>query len=212
MNMPTPRIEFNKRELDEQDVGADPYALFKRWWEEAIMAKLNMPDAAVFSTVTAQNCADARVVFIKEFDENGFVFYTNYQSAKGQEIAQNPCGHLVLFWSDFERQVRIQGKVVKTDRAQSESYFKTRPRSSQVGAWVSRQSEVLSSRAELESSFKEAQGSFKDIEVPCPPHWGGYCLKPRYFEFWQGRPSRLHDRFCFSLSDSQEWEIQRLYP
>lgn len=211
MVIAAPREDFGKRELNDDELGSEPYALLIRWWQEAINAQLMMPDAAVLSTVDSNNHPNARVIFIKDIDENGLVFFTNYQSQKGQELAHNPSASLVLFWADFERQVRIRGIVIKTNRADSEKYFNARPRGSQLGAWASKQSEELASREELDAHFLEAQTRFKDKEVPCPPHWGGYRLHPDYFEFWQGRSNRLHDRFAFTLT-AQQWKKKRLSP
>lgn len=212
MVIAAPRNDFGKRELSENELGTEPYGLLISWWQEALKAQLNMPDAAVLSTVDHENCPNARVIFIKDIDERGLVFFTNYQSQKGQELALNSSACLVLFWADFERQVRVRGTVAKTDRVESEKYFNARPRGSQLGAWASKQSEELTSRDELEARFKEVQARFDAAAVPCPPHWGGYRLHPNYFEFWQGRSNRLHDRFSFTLNKAQKWDIKRLSP
>ena len=204
--------DFGKGQLSEKELGVKPFSLLNRWWQEAIDADVLMPDAAVLSTVDQHNYPNGRVVFIKALEEAGLVFFTNYHSQKGRELLHNPAASLVLFWPDCERQVRIRGAVVKTDRAASEHYFQARPRGSQLGAWASKQSEVLTSRDELEARFKESEIRFTGQEVPCPPHWGGYCLDPNYFEFWQGRSNRLHDRFSYTLNDAGKWEIVRLFP
>ncbi len=171
-----------------------------------------MPDAAVLSTIGLDNHPDARVIFIKEFDERGLVFFTNYLSAKGQALAANPHACLTFFWPELERQVRVRGVVTKTNRSDSENYFKTRSRGAQLGAWASRQSEKLPSRLELDQAFKDIEAKFNDQDVPCPPHWGGLRLSPDYFEFWQGRKNRLHDRFMYERKGPNSWSVSRLSP
>ena len=198
--------------LDERLVDPDPIALFQRWFDDAIAARFPLPEAMSLSTVTAEGKPTARMVLLKRVDTDGFVFFTNYRSAKARELETNPNACLVFFWPLLERQVRIEGVVTKTSETESREYFATRPRGSQIGAWASPQSEVISGREMLEQRRAELEETYRDREIPWPEHWGGYCLKPERIEFWKGRPDRLHDRLLYVRQNDGSWIIQRLAP
>lgn len=206
------RQEYEKGILEEKDLPKSPLELFKTWWQEAIAADDPMRDAVYLSTIDSDNHPDARIVLLKSFDETGFYFFTNYQSAKGIELLENPSSCLVLYWPTLQRQVRIKGESLKTSRDTSHEYFSHRPRGSQLSSWASEQSQEISGRNYLETRVKDFEQQFLNQEVPCPPHWGGYCLKPHYFEFWQGRVDRLHDRFCFKKAEDGFFSVHRLAP
>ena len=199
------------RGLSEKDAGADPFALFDRWFREAREAGLYLPESMAVATSTADGKPSVRQLLLKTFDERGFVFYTNYESRKGAEIEENPRAALAIHWPILQRQVRINGPVEKTTAAESQDYFSSRPRGSQIGAWASDQSSVLGGRDELERKFRETKERFAAGDVPLPAFWGGYRVIPETFEFWQGRANRLHDRLRFTR-DGGEWTIDRLYP
>ncbi len=199
------------RGLTDEEAGPDPFALFDRWYREAREAGLYLPESMALATATADGRPSVRQVLLKAFDERGFVFYTNYDSRKGEEIAENPRAALAVHWPILQRQVRINGGVEKTTEEESYAYFSSRPRGSQVGAWASDQSSVLGGREDLERSFREAQERFGGGDIPLPSFWGGYRVIPETFEFWQGRADRLHDRLRFTRADG-EWTIDRLYP
>lgn len=206
------RRDFSYKKLDEKEVGDNPIAFFSRWIEEAIDSQILDPYAMCVSTVSQDGMPSSRIVYLRDLAENGFVFYTNYQSQKGKEIAFNPNASLNFYWAEIERQVRIAGRVKKYDAEKSDEYFANRPRESKIGAWASDQSSVLKSREELENKLEDLKGRFEgEEEIPRPPHWGGYILEPEMVEFWQGRPSRLHDRIRFS-KNGDEWLIERLSP
>lgn len=204
------RKDYSQKILEESSVAASPLAQFKAWLEEAIQAALPEPTAMVLSTVAA-NRPSSRVVLLKDIESNGFVFYTNYLSRKGEQLAANPFASINFFWAELERQVRIEGRIEKVSAENSDAYFSSRPRASQIGAWVSPQSKVIGSRTVLEDRMKELSAEFEDKPVPRPEQWGGYILYPDYMEFWQGRPSRLHDRIAYTLGGNQ-WTISRLAP
>ena len=205
------RKEYTKNGLDEREVAASPLAQFRSWFDAALNADLPEPNAMHLSTVD-ENCRpSSRIVLLKELDGKGFVFYTNYHGKKGRDLAVNPFASLTFFWVELERQVRIEGKVTKVSAEESDGYFAVRPRGSQIGAWVSHQSEIIPSREVLEQKQKEYEQQFADKAVPRPPHWGGYRLVPDRVEFWQGRPSRLHDRIAYDLRDGK-WTTSRLSP
>lgn len=206
------RTEYEKLTLSEADILEDPYEFLERWWQDAIDAKVDLLDAVYLSTVDENNHPDARIVLLKSFDERGLVFFTNYHSQKAKQLEHNPHASLIIFWPKIERQIRIRGQVQKTTRIESEEYFSSRPHGAQIGAWASPQSEVIKSRKTLEQSFRGLEQHYQEGGVPCPPHWGGFRLVPNYFEFWQGRPNRLHDRFRFMLKDREHWLIARLAP
>jgi pyridoxamine 5'-phosphate oxidase len=212
MNIADLRRSYTQKTLNETDTHADPFVQFEQWFQEAVNSQLLEPNAMTLATVDAQGQPSARIVLLKGFDQQGFVFFTNYDSYKGQALAQQPKAGLLFAWLELERQVRIEGQVSKIDAAESLAYFQSRPRSSQVGAWTSPQSQVLSDRSELDTRQAEVEAHFSGQEtLPLPPFWGGYRVQPRLFEFWQGRESRLHDRIQYQLRDG-EWERQRLAP
>lgn len=199
-------------ELSEASVDPDPIKQFARWFGDASAAGLKLPNAMTLATATPDGVPSARVVLLKEFDENGFVFYTNYDSQKGRELELNPHAALCFYWTELDRQVRIRGRVTKTTREESSDYFHTRPVDSQLGAWASRQSSVIASRDVLEEKMRELVREYEGGEVPLPPYWGGYRLAPDVIEFWQNRPSRLHDRLRYTRQPDGAWLIERLSP
>ncbi|HKX84519.1 MAG TPA: pyridoxamine 5'-phosphate oxidase [Pyrinomonadaceae bacterium] len=205
------RREYSREVLDETSVDADPFVQFGKWMNEAIASEMLDATAMVLSTVDAEHRPSSRVVLLKGFDERGFRFFTNYESRKGRELDANPNATVHFFWPELERQINIRGRVERATREEAEEYFRTRPVESRLGAWASNQSERLSSRAELEQKMKEVRAKYLGDDIPLPPFWGGFRVIPDRFEFWQGRPSRLHDRICYSL-DSRKWKISRLSP
>jgi len=198
--------------LDENRIERDPIKQFQLWFEDAVAAKLPLAEAMNLATVTPDGRPTARMVLLKQVDADGFVFYTNYQSAKAKQLEINPYAALVFFWPQLERQVRIEGKVSRTSAEESSAYFKTRPRESQIGAWASPQSEVITAREVLEQRARELAELYCDREIDCPSHWGGYRLKPDRIEFWKGRVGRLHDRMLYELQPDGTWSIKRLAP
>ncbi|GGB81539.1 pyridoxamine 5'-phosphate oxidase [Dyadobacter sediminis] len=205
------RHDYNLKGLLESDLEPNPLNQFRLWFGEALNAGITEPNAMTLSTVF-NGRPSARIVLLKDLDTEGFTFFTNYNSKKGREIASEPQVALTFFWKEFERQVRIEGKAEKTSDQESSEYFAVRPRGSQIGAWTSYQSEVIENRAFLENRTKEIEQEFNGREVPRPPHWGGYRVIPDYIEFWQGRPSRLHDRLSYVRSEEGSWLIERLSP
>ena len=198
--------------LDEKRIERDPIKLFQRWLDDAIAAKLPLPEAMSLATATPEGRPSARMVLLKQVDQDGFVFFTNYHSAKAAQLESNPYAALVFYWSPFERQVRVEGKVERTSAEESEVYFQTRPRESQIGAWASPQSNVIAGREVLEQRAQELEEYYRDREIECPGHWGGYRLRPDKIEFWKGRPGRLHDRLLYELLSDGTWAIKRLAP
>jgi pyridoxamine 5'-phosphate oxidase len=198
--------------LDEKQIERDPIKQFQSWFNDGFEAKLPMPDAMSLATVTPDGRPTARMVLLKQVDDEGFVFFTNYQSSKARQLEINPYAALVFYWPQFERQVRVEGKVTKTSAEESAAYFKTRPRESQIGAWASPQSEVISAREVLEQRAHELSDEYCDREIDCPTHWGGFRLKPDRIEFWKGRVGRLHDRLLYELQPDGSWAIKRLAP
>lgn len=206
------RKEYKLQTLAENDVLKDPIAQFDKWWQEAVHAGIDEVNAMTLATASADGMPDARIVLLKAFDTKGFSFFTNYNSSKGHQLLENPRATLVFFWKELERQVRISGLVSLVSEKISEEYFNSRPEGSRLGAWASPQSEVIENREWLEDNEKKLREEWNGTSVTRPPHWGGYLVKPVRIEFWQGRPSRLHDRILFSLQTNGQWKIQRLAP
>jgi len=198
--------------LDEKQVDPSPFKQFEKWFKEAEAAVSILPNAMTLATVSSDGIPSARIVLLKDFDEQGFVFYTNYESLKGKELDENMNAALCFYWRELARQVRITGSTTKTSRDESEAYFQTRPIDSQLGAWASNQSEVIGGREALESRMDELLKEYEGKEIPLPPYWGGYRVAPFMFEFWQNQPSRLHDRIRYRLSPEGQWIIERLAP
>ena len=229
------RREYNLAGLRRRDLDPNPIAQFQRWFAQAAGARVSgrvrgffvklykalfMGERSALVEVNAMTLAtadkegrpSARIVLLKGVDERGFVFFTNYDSRKGHELTENPNAALVFYWADQERQICVAGPVSRVSEAESEAYFKSRPRGSRLAAWASRQSEVLADRAALEQQWKELEAKYPGEDVPKPPYWGGYVLSPVRFEFWQGRPSRMHDRFRYTKQEDGSWRIERLSP
>ena len=212
MNLADLRREYTKGGLRRADLDPNPLVQFQKWFEQALTAQLLEPSAMTLATADAEGRPSARIVLLKGVDEHGLVFFTNYESRKGRELAGNPRASLVLYWAELERQVCVAGDVTKVSRAESEKYFVLRPRGSQLGAWVSKQSSIVPDRAFLEAHLQEVENQFSNRAVETPPYWGGYLLTPIRIEFWQGRPNRLHDRFQYSKQADGSWRIDRLSP
>ncbi len=206
------RRNYTLRGLSETDVDANPFKQFQVWFGDALAAHLLEPNAMILATATRDGKPSARAVLLKGFDERGFVFYTNYESRKGQELAENPSAALVFLWEELERQIRIEGQVEKCLAAESDIYFRSRPLGSQLSATLSHQSQVISSREVLEHRLQELMVENANGDVPRPTNWGGYRLNPTSIEFWQGRPNRLHDRLRYRLQSDRSWLIERLSP
>lgn len=206
------RQEYKGTLLDERDLDADPIVQFQKWFAEVRAAGLQEANAMTLATVSSDGQPSARIVLLKEVTADGFVFYTNYLSRKGKELAANPKAGLVFFWPELNRQVRITGRVTKTTRAEALAYFHTRPRGAQIGAWASSQSSAIPDRQLLETRVKDLEEKFAGADIPLPPSWGGYRLRPDTIEFWHGRPNRLHDRLRYSRTGRRGWTIERLAP
>lgn len=206
------REDYREDGLLESDLFPDPLKQFEAWMQEALDAKVHQPNAMTLATATAAGVPSSRIVLLKEVDHEGFVFFTNYESQKSREMLENPRASLNFIWLPLARQIRVDGVVSKASSATSDAYFRTRPRGSQIGAWASAQSEVVADRKALEESFKEIEKLYEGQDVPRPEHWGGFVLIPRTVEFWQGRPSRLHDRIRYKKTGQGEWLIERLSP
>ncbi len=206
------REHYTRAELDEGGLAEDPLVQFERWFKEACDAELPEPNAMCLSTVSPEGQPSSRTVLLKSFDGEGFVFYTNYGSRKAKEMEVNSRVSLLFPWLGLERQVIVSGRAERVSTAESLKYFLSRPRGSQIGAWVSRQSSVVTSRSLIEAKLDEMKRKFAEGEVPLPSFWGGYRVVPATIEFWQGRPSRLHDRFLYSRDEERDWRIERLAP
>jgi pyridoxamine 5'-phosphate oxidase len=206
------REDYAKHKLDAEQLKSDPFDQFKYWWDIAMDAQIQEPNAMTLSTISENGFPASRIVLLKGMDDKGYFFYTNYNSRKAKEMELNPNVSILFLWKELQRQVRIEGRVEKLEIEASTAYFQSRPLKSQLGAWTSPQSEVIKDRAELENLLEQTNQRFEGEEVlPCPPFWGGYRIVPSYFEFWQGRSSRLHDRFRYVLQ-AGEWKIDRLAP
>jgi pyridoxamine 5'-phosphate oxidase len=206
------RRDYSHKNLSEKDVDANAIKQFERWWDEAVNSRIDEVNAMTLATASADGLPSARIVLLKEFSDKGFVFFTNYESYKAQQLAENPKACLVFFWKELERQVRITGLIQKISGQQSDEYFRSRPESSRIGAWASPQSRIIESRDWLDEKFNELVNKMEGTEIKRPPHWGGYVVKPVVIEFWQGRPSRLHDRIQYALEENGDWKIERLAP
>ena len=206
------RRDYTLEGLREVDAGPDPFQQFQKWFDQALADRLTEPNAMTLATATQDGKPRARMVLLKNFDERGFVFYTNYESDKGHELADNSYAALVIWWAELERQVRIEGRAQKVSDQESDEYFFSRPFNSRLGAWASAQSQVIEDREVLELRLQELKTEYEDQEVPRPPNWGGYRVIPTIVEFWQGRPSRLHDRLRYRRSEDNSWSIKRLSP
>lgn len=206
------RIEYSKKSLTESDVNPDPLKQFTTWWQEALDSKFSEVNAMTLTTVGENNIPRARTVLLKGYDDSGFVFFTNYDSHKGRHIASNPNVCLLFFWKELERQVIITGVAEKTSEEESISYFNSRPEGSRLGAWASAQSTIVASKDFLKETYASYQERFKYGDIPKPPNWGGYRVKPATIEFWQGRPDRMHDRIQYVLQNEGRWKIERLAP
>jgi len=206
------RKDYMQATLDEADLGENPIVFFEKWFAQADAAMVNEVNAMTLATVDDQSKPHARIVLLKAIDDKGFTFFTNYQSNKGKNLSVNPNAALVFFWPELERQVRIEGLIEKVSKAESDTYYLSRPRGSRLGAWASPQSSIIENRAVLEAKEKEFLEHFDGKEIHRPEHRGGYRLKPNRVEFWQGRSSRLHDRICFELDTTNQWQKFRLAP
>lgn len=212
MNLSDLRRDYEAGALHRRDLDADPIRQFERWLNDAITAGQREPTAMTLATATPDGCPSARIVLLKAVDAGGFVFFTSYLSQKGREIDANPHVELCFFWDKLERTVRVHGTVSRTPRAESEAYFRQRPKRSQIGAAASNQSEVVANRELLEQRFAELEKQYENGDVPIPAHWGGYRVTPQTIEFWQGRRSRLHDRFRYRRDAGGGWVIERIAP
>ncbi len=206
------RTEYSKQDLNEKSIASDPFKQFQLWFEEAAITKITDSNAFTLSTVSADSKPSSRIVLLRGFDKDGFVFFTNYESKKGHDISENPNVAMNFFWPDLEKQIRIEGTVAKISNEKSDAYFNSRPRESQLGAWVSNQSTDIENREVLSQREKELNEYYLNASIPRPEHWGGYIITPLRFEFWQGRPSRLHDRIVYEPDKSGNWHIKRIAP
>lgn len=205
------RRSYKLKSLDVTDVNLNPFVQFDIWFDEMMKSNLIEPTAVILATATKDGKPSVRTLLLKSYDEKGFVFYSNYESRKGKELAENNNASLLFYWGELERQVRIEGKVEKVTQKESEKYFRTRPYTSRLGTWASRQSTIIDSRATIIKKVFYYLVKFHSKDIPLPPYWGGYRLIPDYFEFWQGRPSRLHDRIIYRR-ENDNWKIDRLSP
>ncbi|MGC4035254.1 MAG: pyridoxamine 5'-phosphate oxidase [Chitinophagaceae bacterium] len=206
------RKDYSSRSLSEADIATDPVQQFDVWWNEALASQIDEANAMTLATASADGFPSARIVLLKGFDKKGFMFFTNYKSFKGTQMEENPKACLVFFWKELERQVRITGIIQKTSNGVSDAYFKSRPVKSQIGALISPQSQVIENRKWLEEKYATLSAGINENEIQRPDYWGGYLVKPVIIEFWQGRPSRLHDRIQYTLEENGNWKIERLAP
>lgn len=211
-NIANLRQDYTLQGLSETEIDSNPFAQFKEWFDEALSADILEPNAMTVATTTPEGKPSARMVLLKDFDARGFVFYTNYNSQKAQELAENPQAALVFWWAELQRQVRICGRVEKISDSESDKYFYSRPFSSRLGAWASNQSEVVENREVLEQQLQDLKEKYQNREIPRPSHWGGIRVIPTEIEFWQGRSSRLHDRLVYTRNYDDGWKIERLSP
>jgi pyridoxamine 5'-phosphate oxidase len=206
------RQEYSSQSLLENDVASNPITQFDKWWQQAVASEIIEPNAMTLATASSDGMPSARIVLLKGFEKNGFIFFTNYKSYKAMQLDENPKASLVFFWKELERQVRIVGLVKKISEKDSDEYFHSRPIGSRIGAWASPQSQVIKDRNWLDNHYLEIASQFKEEVIERPPHWGGYVVQPVIVEFWQGRPSRLHDRIQYTLEENGQWRIERLAP
>ncbi len=212
VNIANLRKNYSQKKLLEKDVAADPVTQFQQWWDETLTAGIDEANAMTLATASVDAVPSARTVLLKNFNEKGFVFFTNYNSYKGRQLAENPKACLVFFWKELERQVRITGLVMKLNAEESDSYFYSRPIGSQLAAVASPQSQVIENREWLDEKYNNLEKELKTKDIKRPEHWGGYIVKPVIIEFWQGGPSRLHDRLQYSLQENGKWKMERLAP
>jgi pyridoxamine 5'-phosphate oxidase len=206
------RREYSNESLLENDIAQHPVDQFDKWWQQVLESQVIEPNAMTLATASSDGLPAARIVLLKGFDKEGFVFFTNYKSYKGMQLEENPKACLVFFWKELERQVRITGLVKKIPSEESEKYFHSRPAGSQIGAVASPQSQVIESREWLDETYKKLSDKYNNADVPYPEHWGGYKVLPVIMEFWQGRPSRLHDRIQYTKEENGSWKTERLAP
>jgi pyridoxamine 5'-phosphate oxidase len=206
------RKDYSHKTLIESEIEPNPIKQFEKWWQQALEAKITEVNAMTLATASTEGVPSARIMLLKGFSEKGFLFFTNYNSYKGQQLAENPKACMVFFWKELERQVRVTGIIEKASTEENDSYFQSRPKASQIGAVTSPQSQVVESREWLDEQYKEFTEQLEDTIIQRPAHWGGFLVRPVIIEFWQGRPGRLHDRIQYSLSDDGNWKIERLAP
>lgn len=212
MDLSTFRKEYSTKGLHREDLSRDPIEVFEQWFKQASELGIHEPNAMTLATVSPDGLPSQRTVLLKAFNHDGFTFFTNYSSRKGIQIDNNPSVSVLFPWLTLERQIIIQGIVTKVTKEESLEYFRSRPRDSQIGAWVSDQSTVINSRGILEQNLTEISRKYEGKDVPLPPHWGGYRIKPKTIEFWQGAAARIHDRFIYTVQSSGDWLMQRLSP